>query len=113
MYYPYKEKNLGYIHVRFEPSKWGLVEIIWAIDENYKIKNFSFQRCRSSNKKFLDNQIFKNMFIGKNLVQLKTNLAKDGNTANQKLLSIVSQAPELTNVVLRCELKTLLLTELV
>jgi len=107
------EKNLGYIHVRSEPSKWGLVEIIWAIDENYKIKNFLFQRCRSPNKKFVDNQIFKNMFIGKNLVQLKTYLAKDGITANQKLLSIVPQAPELTNVVLRCALKTLLLTELV
>jgi len=105
--------KLGYIHVRSEQSKWGLVEIIWAIDENYRIKDFSFQRCRSPKKKLIDNQIFKNMFIGKNLNQLQAYLSQDGVTANQKLLTIASDAPDLANVILRCALKTLLLTELV
>lgn len=108
-----QQTKLGYIHVRSEQSKWGLVEIIWAIDKDYRIKDFAFQRCRSPKKKLIDNQSFKNMFIGKNLAQLKEYLNKDGITANQKLLSVAANAPELANVVLRCALKTLLLTQLV
>lgn len=108
-----QQTKLGYVHVRSEQSKWGLVEIIWAIDEDYRIKDFAFQRCRSPKKKLIDNQLFKNMFIGKNLAQLQAYLNKDGITANQKLLSVATDAPELTNVVLRCALKTLLLTQLV
>jgi len=107
------QEKLGYIHVRSEQSKWGIVEIIWAIDKDYRIKDFAFQRCRSPKKKLIDNQLFKNMFIGKNLVELKTYLANDGVTANQTLLKIAPGAPELANVVLRCALKTLLLTQLV
>lgn len=107
------EKALGYVHVRSEQSQWGLVEIIWAIDKNYKITNFSFQRCRSPKKKLIKNQEFKKMFIGKSFEQLKHYLSADGVTANQTLLTKASSAPELANVVLRCALKTLLLTKLV
>jgi len=106
-------KTLGYVHVRSEQSKWGLVEIIWAIDENYRITDFAFQRCRSPKKKLLNNQQFKNMFIGKNFAQLKHYLSADGLTANKTLLSKASSSPELANVILRCALKTLLLTHLV
>jgi len=106
-------ETLGYIHVRSEQSKWGLVEIIWAIDKNYHITDFAFQRCRSPKKKLLDNQQFKNMFIGKDLNQLKQYLSADGLTANKTLLSKASSSPELANVILRCALKTLLLTKLV
>ncbi|SFC01018.1 hypothetical protein [Pseudoalteromonas denitrificans] len=114
LYVALQEKTkLGYIHVRSEQSQWGLVEIIWAIDKEYRIKDFAFQRCRSPKKKLINNQKFKNMFIGKNLYQLKTYLSDDGFTANQDLLSHAGDAPELANVILRCALKTLLLTELV
>ena len=104
---------LGYIHVRSEQSPWGLVEIIWAIDKNYRITNFAFQRCRSPKKKLLNNQEFKNMFIGKDFAQLKQYLSLDGVTANKILLAKATSAPDLANVILRCALKTLLLTKLI
>lgn len=104
---------LGYVHVRSEQSRWGLVEIIWAIDPEFKITNFAFQRCRSAKKKLIADPAFKNMFIGKNFSQLKTYLAKDGVSANNTLLSRAQQAPALASVVLRCGLKTLFLTKLV
>ncbi|NRA53313.1 MAG: hypothetical protein HRU23_04160 [Gammaproteobacteria bacterium] len=103
---------LGYIHVRSEQSKWGLVEIIWAMDKDLKIKGFACQRCRSPNRKMIENERFKNVFIGKNFQDLKTLLSHDGVTANKVLLDKAKDAPELANVVLRSALKTLLITDI-
>jgi len=103
---------LGYVHVRSEQSRWGLVEIIWALDKDLKIKNFTFQRCRSPKKKVLENEDFKNVFIGKSYEELKTLLSSDGITANNILLDKAKGAPELASVVLRCALKTLLITDI-
>jgi hypothetical protein len=103
---------LGYVHVRSEQSKWGLVEIIWALDKNLKIRNFTFQRCRSPKKKLIDNKDFKNVFIGKSYEELKMLLSSDGITANNILLDKAKGAPELASVVLRCALKTLLITDI-
>jgi len=103
---------LGYVHVRSEQSKWGLVEIVWAIDKDLKITNYVFQRCRSPKKKFAEKSQFKSLFIGKSYQELKALLSPDGISANETVLSKVQEAPELANVVLRCALKTLLLTEI-
>ncbi len=103
---------LGYVHVRSEQSKWGLVEIIWALDKELKIKDFTFQRCRSPKKKLLNNKDFKNIFIGKSYKELKMLLSSDGITANNILLDKAKNAHELASVVLRCALKTLLITEI-
>ncbi len=106
------KKSLGYVHVRSEQSKWGLVEIVWAIDSNFRITNFAFQRCRSPKKKAAEEQQFKDVFIGKNYQELRELLSSDGITAKKSVLEKTQSASELTNVVLRCALKTLLLTEI-
>lgn len=103
---------LGYVHVRSEQSKWGLVEIIWALDKNLRIIDFTFQRCRSPKRKMIDNESFKNVFIGKNYEELKILLSSDGITAKNILLEKAGNAPELASVVLRCALKTLLITDI-
>lgn len=104
-------RALGYVHVRSEQSKWGLVEIAWALDKDLKIKNFMCQRCRSPNRHEIEKDSFKNLFIGKNFQQLKILLNSDGVTANETVLSQSKQAPELASVVLRSALKTLLITD--
>jgi len=106
-------KVLGYVHVRSEQSYWGLVEIVWAIDTEYKIIDFVFQRCRSPEKEKVLNSSFKSALIGRNFEQLKLYLDKDGRNANQKLYDQINIRSDLVNVVLRCALKTLLLTEVV
>ncbi|HCM48756.1 MAG TPA: hypothetical protein DIS98_15080 [Colwellia sp.] len=106
------QEALGYVHVRSEQSDWGLVEIVWAIDKNLRISNFVFQRCRSPQKKIAEESYFKTLFIGKNYQELKELLSEDGVTAKKKLLEKVHNAPELANVVLRCALKSLLLTKI-
>ncbi|NQZ81531.1 MAG: hypothetical protein HRT52_11000 [Colwellia sp.] len=113
LYVVMKDKQaLGYVHVRSEQSKWGLVEIIWAIDKDLTILNFAFQRCRSPKKKIINDESFKNIFIGKNFKELKGLLSSDGISANELVLAKVQDAPDLVNVVLRCALKTLLITEI-
>jgi len=107
------KNSLGYVHVRSEQSDWGLVEIVWAIDKELRISNFTFQRCRSpKNKKIAEGSDFKDIFIGKNYQELKELLSNDGVTANKYVLDKAQDAPELANVVLRCALKSLLLTEI-
>ncbi len=103
---------LGFVHVRSEQSQWGLVEIVWALDKNLKIKDFSFQRCRSPKKNIINDENFKNVFIGKSYQDLKALLSNDGVTANNLLLDKAKSAPELASVVLRCALKTLLITKI-
>lgn len=106
------KESLGYVHVRSEQSDWGLVEIVWAIDKDLRIRDFVFQRCRSPKKKIAEEGGFKNIFIGKNYQELKALLSDDGVTAKKGVLIIAQSAPELANVVLRCALKTLLLTDI-
>jgi len=106
------KKPLGYVHVRSEQSDWGLVEIVWAIDKQLRITNFAFQRCRSPKKQLINDSNFKAMLIGRNYEQLKLLLSDDGITANKLLLDKAEYAPELANVVLRCALKTLLITDI-
>ncbi len=105
------KQSLGYVHVRSEQSDWGLVEVAWAIDKELRISNFVFQRCRSPKKKVAEQQRFKDIFIGKNYQELKKLLHSDGVTAKEAVLKRAQPAPELANVMLRCSLKTLLLTE--
>jgi len=98
--------------VRSEQSEWGLVEIVWAIDKDLRVTNFAFQRCRSPQKEIAEDSHFKSLFIGKSYQELKALLSKDGVTANKTVLEQAKNAPELASVVLRCALKTLLLTEI-
>ena len=106
------KESLGYVHVRSEQSDWGLVEIVWAIDKNFRISNFVFQRCRNPKKKIAENSGFKAIFVGKNYQELKELLSDDGVTAKIDVLEKAQNAPELANVILRCALKTLLLTDI-
>lgn len=107
-----EEKSLGYVHVRSEQSQWGLIEIVWALDKELRIINFAFQRCRSPKKQIVNDKLFKNMFIGKGYSALKKLLSSDGVSANQQLLNSAKDAPDLANAVLRCALKTLLITDI-
>ena len=104
--------SLGYVHVRSEQSQWGLVEVAWAISKDLRITNYVFQRCRSPKKKVAEQQSFKDIFIGKNYQELKKLLHSDGVSAKFEILEQAQPASELANVMLRCSLKTLLLTEI-
>lgn len=114
LYVTYKGSEiLGYVHVRSERSSWGLIETVWAISPNLTVDNFMFQRCRTPKKKLIDDTSFKSLFLGNNYQALKKYMSEDGKTGNNDYLKYALDAPELANVVLRCALKTLLITQIV
>ncbi|MEM7003034.1 MAG: hypothetical protein AAF529_19765 [Pseudomonadota bacterium] len=107
------EQPLGYVHVRSEESEWGLVEIAWAIDTELKVVDFKFQRCRSRSRKALEDEGFRKQFRGLDFTAMKGLLASDFLNLDTQKLQVPAGAEALAGVVLRCGLKTLLVTEMV
>ena len=106
------DQPMGIVHVRSEQSRWGLIEIAWAIDLNLNIKDFSFQRSRASGNEIVLKQQFKSLIIGKNFANLSAYIDKYGKVDHQEFKRKAQQAPELSYVVLINGLKTLLITEI-
>ncbi len=107
-----KEEPLGYVHVRSEESNWGLVEIAWSINLNMEIDDFKFQRCRNRQKRVLEKDEFRQQLQGKNFEQIIALLNNDGMTLNPQKITVPPKAKALAEVVLRCGMKTLLVTQL-
>ncbi len=58
----------GVAHSRTEQADYGLAEVIVATDENLKLKDFSFQRCRSRYRKQFESESIRSVFRGKTSV---------------------------------------------
>lgn len=113
LYVPTKDGEvLGYLHVRSEESRWGLVEIAWAMDTDLNIVDYKFQRCRTGKKKLLQDDMFKQQIIGKNFKTLLPLLKPGTSDIDTNKISIPKNAEELANTLLRCGLKTTLITEI-
>ena len=61
-------------HSRTEQADYGLAEVIVATDENLKLKDFSFQRCRSRYRKQFESKSIRSVFRGKTSVELSAML---------------------------------------
>ena len=113
LYVALKEQSpVGFVHVRSEESRWGLVEIAWALDMNLRIVDFRFQRCRSSQKKHLEDESFRAQLKGKSYSDLKDLLQPGTSLLAPGALAIPEGAEELAQVLILCALKTTLVTEL-
>lgn len=106
------DEALGYVHVRSEQSEWGLVEIAWAIDKDLKVKDFTFQRCRNRFKAAVESDSFKNQLRGMDFSQMRALLVEKRFSLKPGALVIEPKALPLAEVVVRCGIKTLLVTEL-
>jgi hypothetical protein len=107
-----KEQPIGIVHVRSEQSRWGLIEIAWALDLNLTVIDFDFQRSRALGQQIVKQQSFKQLLIGKNFAQLSEYIDQQGNLINPQFNFQAQKAPELAKVVLVNALKTLLVTQL-
>lgn len=105
------EFPVGYVHVRSERSRWGLVEIAWAIDSDMRIVGFDFQRCRDKHKSLLLRKDFQSQLIGKGLPQLLTMLDERGEALRPGALIVPEEVRDLAVATLRCALKTLVVTD--
>lgn len=106
------QRPLGLVHVRSEESKWGLIEIAWALDFELRIEGFLFQRCRDKTKSVLEEEGFQSQLKGKNFEELKQLWLADDGELDPRKWNIPESAKMLGNAVVRCGLKTILVTDL-
>jgi len=105
-------KPLGIVHVRSEQSRWGLIEIAWALDLDLNVLDFNFQRSRALGNDIVLNKPFKSLLIGKDFKHLNQYLNPQGEIINQTFNDVAQNAKELSKVVLINGLKTLLVTKI-
>lgn len=113
LYLAYKDDfPMGMIHSRSEASDWGLIEFSWAISTNYRIDNFTYQRCRSTlcNEK-IQQKIYASL-KGKSLQELQDDTVLDSLTQKLSEYTDAEKAKDFAQTILNSALKTLALTEL-
>jgi len=104
-------RPLGFVQVRSEASRWGLVEIAWAFDLDMKVLGFEFQRCRDRNKDLLDTAAVREKLIGASFSELRPLLDRTGTGLSPEALPVAPEASSLALVLVRNGLKTMAATE--
>lgn len=113
LYITFKDQTpLGYLHVRSEESEWGLVEVAWALTPDLKVIDFHLQRCRSRAKREITAPAFRNQLKGLSYLEMKQLLAADGSSLKPGALKVSATATPLAEVIVKCGLKTIVVTEL-
>ena len=115
LYVAYAAKRpLGLVHVRSEPSDWGLVEIAWSLDLEGRILDFRFQRCRGGACGDVAGGPLRELLANKNLQELRDLLTPDGAKLNPALLARESNnIRQLAAVAVRSAAKTAAVTRVV
>ena len=104
-----KKRPVGFVHVRAEQSRWGLIEVAWAISLDLKIIDFRFQRCRNPRKRALQKDENKAFLKQKSLKELRALLTKEDESLKSSK-NIVPGAEQLSAALVRCAIKTLVTT---
>lgn len=112
LYSPLKdEQPLGIVHVRSEPSEWGIMEIVWSISNDGAIRDFRFQRCRGTACRSDDIAALRGLVRGKTLESVQALLTPDGSDLVPGLLASTDEATRrLAAAVTRSAAKTLAVT---
>ncbi|MEM7247597.1 MAG: hypothetical protein AAF533_19830 [Acidobacteriota bacterium] len=101
---------LGLVHVRSEKGRWGLVEMAWALDFDLRIVDFRLQRCRDPARRTIEADAFRQQIMGKRLDEIAQLLTPDGDAIETDRLDVPERARPLAAAVLRCALKTSVVT---
>ena len=107
------ETPVGLVQARTEKGDWGLDEIAWALDFDFRVRDFRYQRSRSRWRHEVETQAFKNELIGKNFEELKSMLSNDGMLLTSRPEFLAPEAEQLATTVIRSALKTIAVTQVV
>ena len=104
-------KPIGFVHVRSELAPWGLMEVAWALSPDLTIKNFMFQRCRSSECSPEAIAAMLNLLADKSLEELKSYLSDNGENLTAEAAGHVSLNNKgFAAALVRSALKTIAVT---
>lgn len=106
------QRPIGIVHARSEESRWGLVEIVWNLDLDLKVRSFRFQRVRSRHGGALQKSAFAGKLVGRDLEGLRALLTPKGELA-AAARPVPSRSDDLALTVLRSSLKTIIVTKAV
>jgi len=107
------DTTVGYVHVRPEITRWGIIEITWSLDADLRIKDFAFQRCRNRRRTVLESEDFKKQLRGKSFDELLQLLDNNGKDISANGLKVNSVDHEFAAAIVRCALKTIAVTKIV
>ncbi len=104
------QQPVGFVHVRSELTKWGLIEIAWALNPDLSIRNVYFQRCRipNCNSKYLTDVL--KITIGKSFSQLNNLISVDGKALNIQLGNKEIDSSTFILAAIKSALKTIIVT---
>lgn len=105
-----ENQPLGFIHARTEPGRWGLVEIVWALTPDLRIRDFRFQRCRAPSCSSLSDAAFVRQLAGRDIDGLLELLTPEGDALRSNGLQVPDGAEELALAVVRSAAKTIAVT---
>ena len=105
-------RPLGLVHARSESGRRGLVEVIWSLDPRLRVRDFSFQRCRSRTRSSVETDEFKRQLIGKGPSELRALLTADGKRLAPGRLRVPRGSSDLATTVVRSAIKTIAVTRL-
>lgn len=106
-----KGKPVGIVHARSEGDLWGLTEIVWALDLDLRVVDFSFQRCRHPARRELEESQFAQHIQGKSFDELRKLLTTDGTQLRSEEPVAPATAVNLALTVIRSGLKTIVVTD--
>lgn len=102
---------VGLVHARSEPGRWGLVEVVWSLGLDLRVRDFRFQRCREKEKDYVESEAFRSLLAGRAVEDLLVLLTEDGSALRPDALpQVPEKARDLAAVVVRCALKTQVVT---
>ena len=73
---------------RSEESRWGLVEVAWALDSELRVVDYRFQRARSPSRRRLERSGFRAQLAGRTASDLRVLLTEDGSSLREGALQV-------------------------
>ena len=101
---------IGLVHARSESDRWGLTEVVWALDLDLRIVDFRFQRCRNPTRRLLEDSGFRSQLQGKSYPEIRGMLSDDAEHFRAGSYNPSEDIADLALVVIRSALKTILVT---
>ena len=107
------EVPLGFVHVRSEKGRWGLVEIVWSIDLDLRIRGMRYQRGHGRSDG--EEARLASLLDGMRLPDVASILATTGREAQSSATrpSAGSRDQSLVAVTVRSAMKALAVTDVV
>lgn len=101
----------GYVHARTEKGEWGLDELIWALTPELRIKEFRYQRSRSSGRQVIESDQFQAWLSGRSVDDFVGLIDVSGEQLRERPDFLAPEFEELALTVIQSAIKTLVITE--